>query len=403
MKARLRLPLLRAISWACAPRGRAKQSPPHGEARLLLIRPDHLGDVLFATPALRALRTALPDAHISCIVGPWAAPVLARNPHVNEVLTCPFPGFARRPKRHFLEPYLILWSEAQKLQSKSFDAALVMRFDHWWGGMLACWAGIPRRIGYDLPAVTPFLTRPAPYSPGGHEVRQNMRLVSAFVGQHLGEPGPLEFRPQPEAFQAAEGLLREAKTTQDVLCIHPGAGAAVKLWRPEAFAQVADELAHKYALRVVITGSSEERPLADTIARYMSSPPLILAGQTGLDELAVVLSRSRLVIGVDSGPLHLAVSLGTPTIHLFGPTDPRLFGPWGDPKKHIAVATTMDCAPCNRLDYLPHELADHPCVRSIPTSTVLEAAETLLATDSHGSQGHGIMAHEKEPGSNHVT
>ncbi|HEM62355.1 MAG TPA: glycosyltransferase family 9 protein, partial [Chloroflexi bacterium] len=91
----------------------------------MLIRPDHLGDVLFTTPALRGLRAALPDAHLSCMVGPWAAPVLARNPHVNEVLTCPFPGFARRPKRHLLEPYLLLWSEAQKLRSKSFDAALV--------------------------------------------------------------------------------------------------------------------------------------------------------------------------------------------------------------------------------------------------------------------------------------
>jgi len=269
--------------------------------------------------------------------------------------------------------------------------------------MLARWAGIPKRVGYDLPAVRPFLTKPAPYSPGGHEVQQNMDLVSAFLGQHLGEPGPLEFHPQPESFRSAEALLREAKDNQDVLCIHPGAGAPVKLWRPEAFAQVADELAHKYRLRVVITGSPEERPLADTIARHMSSPPLVLAGQTSLDELAVVLSRSRLVIGVDSGPLHLAVSQGTPTIHLFGPTDPRLFGPWGDSRKHVVVATTMDCAPCNRLDYSPRELADHPCVRSISTSAVLEVAETLLATDSHRSQGHGIMAHENEPGSNHVT
>jgi len=403
MQARLRAPLLRAVARASRPWD--QPSAPSGmEAprRILLIRPDHVGDVLFATPAIRALRAALPDAHIACMVGPWAAQVLTNNPHVDEVLACPFPGFARRPKKHLLEPYLVLWRQARALRSTPRDVGFVMRFDHWWGGMLVHWAAIPGRIGYDLPTVAPFLTQRVPYAAGRHEVEQNMHLVAALLGHPLGKPGPLEFHPQPEAVRSAQALLQDAQTGRGLLCLHPGAGAPVKLWRPEAFAEIGDSLADKYGLQVVITGSSSERGLAEGIATQMATHPLLLAGQTTLDELAAVMAQCRLVIGVDSGPLHLAVAQEVPTIHIFGPTDHHLFGPWGDPTRHVVIAADTECAPCNRLDYLPHELADHPCVRSIQASTVLEVADSLLTSDSHAAESDGIMACATRPEGHHV-
>jgi len=160
-----------------------------------------------------------------------------------------------------------------------------------------------------------------------------------------------------------------------LICIHPGAGAPVKLWRNEAWAQVADTLAKLYRAKVILTGSSEESPLCRAIAEQMTTQPIVAAGETSLGELAAILARCRLVIGVDSGPLHLAVALGTPTVHLFGPVDSRAFGPWGDPARHIVVTSEMDCIPCNRLDYPPAELHQHPCVRNITVEQVLEAAE----------------------------
>jgi ADP-heptose:LPS heptosyltransferase len=119
----------------------------------------------------------------------------------------------------------------------------------------------------------------------------------------------------------------------------------------------------------------------------METNPVVIAGQTNLGELAAVMARSRLVIGVDSGPLHLAVSQAVPTIHLFGPVDRRTFGPWGDPGKHVAIVADRACVPCNRLDYELHELDDHPCVRSITVDRVLEAAGSLLGSNSLASGG----------------
>jgi lipopolysaccharide heptosyltransferase II len=388
MKDRLRTVILRLVARLSRPWSDRFASPSHpGPTRILLIRPDHIGDLLFTTPAIRALRTSLPDAHITCMVGPWAEEIVRHNQHLDEILICPYPGFTRRPKRHVLAPYMLLWRQARMLRARSFDAALILRFDHWWGAMLACWAGIPRRVGYALPTVLPFLSESTPYWKDRHEVEQNMRLISAIAGRDMADPGPLEFSVQPDAVQSAAQLLADVEPEQGLACLHPGAGAPVKLWREDAFARVGDVLNREYGLRVVITGSPGDRSLTQAIAQRMETNPLVIAGQTSLGELAAVMAQSRLVIGVDSGPLHLAVSQAVPTIHLFGPVDHRTFGPWGDPGKHIVIVADRACVPCNRLDYELHELDDHPCVRCIPVAQVLEAAGSLLGSNSPASAG----------------
>jgi heptosyltransferase-2/heptosyltransferase-3 len=235
--------------------------------------------------------------------------------------------------------------------------------------------------------VAPFLTRALPYIGGRHEVEQNMSLIEAIVGDHVADPGPLEFEPPEQAVESALMLLAQRDARQGYLCLHPGAGAPVKLWRPEAFAQVGDRLAEGHGFQVVVTGSGRERQLVESIVDRMETDPLVVVGQTNLAELAAIMGQCRLVIGVDSGPLHLAVSQGVPTVHLFGPVDHRTFGPWGDPRRHLVLVSDKDCIPCNRLDYAPHQLAAHDCVRSIPVDRVLKAADTLLREDSQADRG----------------
>ncbi len=380
---RIRLTLLRLFASLTTP-----FLPPsilRPPSSILLIRPDHLGDLLFATPAIRALRAALPQAHIACLVGPWSRAVLRNNPHLDEVMTCPFPGFTRRPKPSPLQPYSLLWRYARWLRARRFDLAVVLRFDHWWGALLAYLAGIPRRVGYDVAEVRPFLTEAVPYVPGRHEVEQNLALVERAAGCELPmADSPLEFYLTAEDRAFAEGFLTERGVGEGdlLICIHPGAGAPVKLWREEAWARVGDALAQRYGAKIILTGSAGERPLCEAIARRMAAEPIVAAGETTLGGLAALMARSRLVLGVDSGPLHLAVAVGAPTVHLYGPVDSRTFGPWGDPARHVVITSNMDCIPCNRLDYAPEELDEHPCVRNIPAERVLEAAERLLRSST---------------------
>jgi len=263
--------------------------------------------------------------------------------------------------------------------------AVVLRFDHWWGALLAYLAGIPRRVGYDVAEVRPFLTEAVPYVPGRHEVKQNLALVERAAGCELPmADSPLEFHLTIEDRAFAEGFLTERGVGEGdlLICIHPGAGAPVKLWREEAWARVGDALAQRYGAKIILTGSAGERPLCEAIARRMAAEPIVAAGETTLGGLAALMARSRLVLGVDSGPLHLAVAVGAPTVHLYGPVDSRTFGPWGDPARHVVITSNMDCIPCNRLDYAPEELDEHPCVRNIPAEHVLGAAERLLRSST---------------------
>lgn len=382
---RQRLTLLRAFATLSAPFHLRRQTALPAAPRILLIRPDHIGDLLFATPALRVLRKAFPNAHLACMIGPWGKAVLESNPHLDEIIVCGFPAFSRKPKASLLAPYRTLQQWAAELRPRRFDMAIVLRFDHWWGALLTYLAGIPRRLGYAIPECQPFLTQALPYVSERHEVRQNLTLVQQAIqeagGQAPGDSLRLEFTVTEQDAKSVAQYLAEHGVGVDehVVVIHPGAGAPVKRWRPEAFAQVADALFERWHAHIIVTGGRNEIDLAWAVYARMRSDPIIAAGDTTLSQLAALFQRSRLVLGPDCGPLHLAVAMGTPTVHLYGPVDAQEFGPWGEPKKHVVLTSDRDCIPCNRLDYSPQELPDHPCVREITTEAVLEAAHRLLA------------------------
>lgn len=390
------------------PQARAETAP----RRILVLRPDHLGDLLFATPALHLLRAGFPEAHIVALAGPWGEAVLAGNPDIDELLTCSFPGFTRQPKTHPLAPYRLLQAEAQRLAALDFDLALVLRFDHWWGAWLAAAARIPQRLGYAIPEVEPFLTRAIPYVRGRHEVVQNLALALAagegerlagsekrlmVNGEWLMADGKrlagskaeidsdwrLRFIVPAEDEARASALLPAGRP---LVAIHPGSGAAVKRWRAAAWAELARRLADDHGAQVVFTGSAGEAALIDPVLALLDArpsllhAPISLAGQTSLGVLAAVYRRCALVIGPDSGPLHLAVAVETPTVHLYGPVDRRTFGPWGSPQRHAVVTSDWACVPCNRLDWPDPALSEHGCVRDIGVEQVLAAARARLAT-----------------------
>lgn len=370
----------------------AGRLPP--SASLLLIRPDHLGDLLFLTPALRHLRESLPEARLTLLVGPWGRPVLENNPHVDEILVCDFPYFKRRPAPSIWQPYRLLFEQARSLRGRAFDAAAILRFDHWWGAWLAAAAGIPRRVGYAIPEVAPFLTEAAPYVDRRHEVEQNWILVNQVIqavnrsaghrtGQSAGQPveeaHPLQFFPSAADEAWAQNLqARLGAPGSKLVIIHPGAGAPVKQWRVEAWAALANRLVAEHGAHVVLTGGPDEVELCRAVAGRTNGPATELAGQTSLGQLAALQRRAALVIGPDSGPLKLAAATGAPTLQLYGPIDPAKFGPWGDPARHRVVQAGLSCMPCQRLDYAAGELAAHFCVRGLSLEAVLAAAAGLL-------------------------
>jgi heptosyltransferase-2/heptosyltransferase-3 len=366
--------LLRTLSAAPIPPAKA---PP--VQRILLIRPDHLGDVLLTIPAIRALRAAYPTAEIHALVGPWSAAVLASYPEIDVVLTLPFPGFSRGTKLGMRAPYDLALRSARQLRKIGYASALILRPDHWWGAMLAKWAGIPRRIGYDLPDVAPFLTEAIPHS-HQHAVLQNARLVESLTGESVNDQLALTYPVDSLDRVWVDGYLEEwgLSPERPIIAIHPGSGTWVKKWNEENWSFVADTLSDQLDAGVVFTGSDHELPLVLRILSQMQRPACVMVGETKVGTLGALYERARLVLGPDSGPLHLAVAVGTPTVALFGPADPVEFGSWGSPEKHRMLWSPIGCRPCRVLDWGSDAAENHPCVREISVASVLEAARKAI-------------------------
>ena len=304
-------------------------------------------------------------------------------------------------------------------QSRSYDLAINLRPDFWWGAALIYLAGIPRRVGYALQPGKAFLTRALPFHTPELATVSNLRLTSAALQTLNGhdksgpytplpepfspEAYPLDFQPTAEEQRWVAGRLKNAGIDEStpVIVIHPGTGADVKLWRNEGWSRCADalggvidrdtedainrvptSLTFSPPARIILTGSKNERPMLEEIAGGMKTSALIVTDMT-VGQLAALLGRASLVAGVDNGPLHIAVAQGTPTVQIFGPTDARIFGPWGSKERHIVVASTHRCPtcpaiPCGRLDFSPEELPAHPCVCRVTEQQVLTAIEDVI-------------------------
>lgn len=360
-----------------------RKSRGKGMSRILLIRPDHLGDMLLTAPALHALRRARPLSEIHVLAGPWAAGVLAHYPEVDLVLTLPFPGFERTLKEDLSSPYYLAISAARKLRRIGYNSAVILRPDHWWGALVAYLAGIPERIGYDLPDVAPFLTRKIRFE-HTHAVIQNLRLIERWTGALVPERIPYTFSIDQADQHYIQDRLHAAgvRETAKIFCIHPGSGAWVKLWQEDRWRIVADTLAEQLEAVVVFTGGDAETPMIQRITANMKQPYVILAGETDVGQLAALYARAMVVLGPDSGPLHLAAAVATPTVALFGPADPLEFHPWGSPNKHFALTTDLGCRPCRVLDWADDNPDYHPCVRNISVGEVLETARRAAGMKS---------------------
>lgn len=348
--------------------------------RILFIRPDHLGDVLLTSPAIRALKAARPDMEIHMLVGPWSADVMAAYPEVDQVLTLAFPGFSRTPKENWRTPYQAALNAARHLRRIGYGSVVILRPDHWWGGLVAKLAGIPERIGYDLPDIAPYLTQAVDLQ-GKHVVEQNLRLVEQWTGNIENKRIRYDFPVDPVDAAHVKGYLQEKGISpeQPLFCIHPGSGTWVKQWPEDKWAEAADTLVEQIGAQVVFTGGAHEAPLIRRIAAHMKQPAIITVGDTAVGTLAALFQRAKVVLGPDSGPLHLAVAVGTATVTLFGPADPQEFGPWGDAQKHLVLTSDIGCRPCRVLDWRDDDPAYHPCLREISVGRVLDAARRVVS------------------------
>jgi heptosyltransferase-2/heptosyltransferase-3 len=349
---------------------------------VLLLRPDHIGDVLLTAPAVAMLRASLPSARLTYLVGPWSADAARHGPAVNEVRTLAFPGFSRGSKASPLQPYTLLTRLAAQLRRERFDMAIVLRGDHWWGALLALAAGIPLRVGGQTPETLPLLSHAyrAPSDQAwGEQALGIARLALSAVGARPVEPAAVaQFSVGESGRAAASELWQRHGLGQQVVALHPGAGAPLKSWPTRRWAELADALVDT-GLQVVLVGAPDDAQLLARIHNGMRRCTALVCGQS-LEVSAALYARCALVITVDSGAGHLAAAVGTRSVRLYGPASADVFGPWPPRSgQHVLATRNLACAPCGYLEAPPCGAVTTPaCMLALDVEAVLNAVRLEL-------------------------
>lgn len=356
--------------------------------RVLICRPDHIGDVLLTLPAVMHLRRALPTAEITFVVPPGSAEVPRHCPAVDETLTVPFPSLGANDTLREWLPRVA--TEAERLKGR-FDIALLPRPDDPWSGSLVATAGIPVRIGYAAPRTSPYLTTELPLpaiEPVSETARRTVIAGLQSLGIRAKQPtGTLTSRvfvPTSAEEAEAEAVLRSlGLDTIAPLVLHPGSSWPLKNWLDERWAELARRLSSDYGAPVLITGSARERAMIEALAVASQASAISLAGRLSLGGLSALFSRARVVIATDSGPMHLAALADAPVVGLFGPADPALFAPLAPAGRSRVVRIKLPCSPCGTLIDPPCGATTAPrCVTGISVDTVLAAVKELNVLSS---------------------
>lgn len=329
----------------------------HGS--LILLNLNHIGDILFTTPAIRALKESFPDARIRTVVLSGMEDLLRHNPCVDEVLT----------RKRGLLPLLKL---IPRLRDGGCDASVLFTFSSVRMAALGKWSGAGTRVGFDEPGLIRFLTHPVARRTGCHRVDWYLDLVRA-IGADVKDP-KMEMFLSNEDRDFASDLLRSAGISGDrpTAAISPGSSVAAKQWFPERYAALADMLVAD-GVNVIIVGSRSERATVDNVIRAAKNPLVDFAGRTNIGQLAAVLERCDAVVSNDTGPMHLAVSVGTPVVAVFGPTDPRITGPYC--KKSKVLWEQLQCTPCGHKPICN----DFMCLQSITIDRAFDAVAELIS------------------------
>lgn len=331
----LAVTLLRGASRLLRPlvRAGAAAAPPPEPQMILWIRLDHIGDVVMSLPALAALRARFPTARIDALVRPAVAPLLRGVPGIDNLLTYDTPRFPEQGRGAGLFRTLAL---VRRLRRARYDVAVEMRGDEI-GRLLAWLAGVPCRIGpdrifYEAPGTSAFAylltnTVAVPDAPRA-AVEANLAVL-APLGIEAAPVAPV-LAVDDEARAAVAEKLRRLNVEGPFATIHARSNDAARDWTDEKFARVAAVLARDHGLPVVLSGTARDHDDNERIIRLAGEASIHnAAGLFRLEELPAFYSGARLMVTVDTGPMHIAAAVGTPIVALFRPELAPRHAPYG--------------------------------------------------------------------------
>jgi heptosyltransferase-1 len=339
---------------------------------ILIIRPSSIGDIVMASPMIKALREAYPRAYIAWVAEPSGRDLLRDNPGLNEVICLPKARWKRLLKQaRFIALAKEVRGFSDKMRMRGFDIALdaqgLLR-----SRMIAWLSGARERVGFDSREpgrflMTRIVSRGEDVKRIGSEYYHLMQTLGVSTGDF-----PMELTVRPEDEKAAEDAVRAAGIGARYAVICPFTTRPQKHWFEERWATLSGALQDRLGLGVVILGGPDDIVVARRIQALAPRTIQDLTGTTTLGQSAAIIKDASLIVGVDTGLTHMGVAFDRPTIALFGPTCPYLDAITDNA---VVLYEKIPCSPCRRS---PTCHDDFTCMKLISVEQVFHAAQDLL-------------------------
>jgi len=343
--------------------------------KILVIRTDRIGDVVLSTPMLTALKSRFPHSHITMMVRPYTREIVDGHPDVDEILV-----FDER----VISDKDAYRSFVREIRNRRFDVAITV-YPTFRLARLIFASKIPVRLGTGYRWYS-FLFNRRVYehrkSSLRHELEYNLRLL-----QNIDVPYPetieFKFYIPPRALQRARDWLasNDIDPARDkIALIHPGSGGSALDWPLEKFSQLCDALSQIRGVNVILTGGPNEQALVDKVHQLTQSRPIRAVSIFSIKEMAALIKLSHLFVANSTGPLHIAVAVGTEVIGFFCPLIPclpRRWGPYGRIADSVLMPERDACKKCARND-----CKNWNCMEMIPVEMALQMAKIKLKVEA---------------------
>ena len=327
--------------------------------KILLIRLSSLGDIVLTTPAIRAVRTNFPNAYIAMLVAKQSADTLRENPHLDEIIT-----FDRLAKDKDTGE---MWRTVRLLRERKFTLAIDLQ-RKFRTEMLMYLSGATERVGKGW-----FCTVHVFERGNKHATEHYFDLLHA-VGIPAEDRKLELFLAESERGDALQRLKTAGVVDAGLkVGLFPGAGWKLREWMPERFAAIGDRLVQHFNADVLIFGGEKETELVHTVANLMHTRAIPFAGNLQVRQLAACIEQCDLFLTNDTGPMHIAAAVGTPTVSLFGPGNHIRFQPLG--ALHQTIRHDVPCSPCKQFT---DKCKDNICMKGIGVDEVWHSISRVL-------------------------
>ena len=350
--------------------------------RILIFKLDHAGDVLLATPAIKAIRKRFPLAHITLVVGPWSKGIVEGEKYINEVICYRAYWRDRNPDRHFNIQDSLQFIRA--LRRGKYDLFFDLRGDLF-AIIIAALSGIPRRVGFGWEGGGFLLTDEVETTINKHQAEILLDAARAIGIRPAAAEIAITISEDDKKY--AYAMLKENNWHESLLTIglHIGSGCPSKMWAVERYAGLMERIVEHFKAQIALVGGADDRAVTEQAEGLLHFKPVNMVGKLTFKQTAAVMEKCALFIGNDSAPVHIAAAVGVPAIVLFSAAnDWQRWRPYGNDVD--VICKDVMCKGCEKA-----ACDDMECMNLITVDEVFDLVLKKIKIVEAEKRLHGIQ------------